>query len=221
MSILINASVTLLLTSSISSHAYAASDDGSTVGLSSPQFVDSAKSAIPGIKEVTCGAFTVEVPANWTSFGTEEFTALRQQYLIQSEEIYRQFSGTKDSSKVVDVGAFHISGDSGSFIIVSFTVPPHSDLVNLLKSQVDDKVAWGIQEGYIRKYLGLVPVNDEHFSGFYIKLIGSNGRLEISGGLEHRKLKNTVIQLTLLCPGSWDEAKASKTLSDVFKSVKL
>ena len=170
---------------------------------------------------IIVGAFTVKVPTDWTSFNASEATDLRRQYMAQSKEIYRQFSGSDDPSKSVDVAAFHISNDPGSFVIVSFTVPPQSNLITLLKSQVEDKMAWGVREGYIRKYLGLVPIDDEQFSGFYTKAIGNSGGLEVSGGVEHKKLKNTIIQLTLLCPKAWDEVKAENTLSSILKSVML
>lgn len=172
-------------------------------------------------RNVTVGSFTVKVPTDWKDFNASEAADLRRQYMEQSEEIYRQFSGSYDSSKSVDVVAFHISNDAGSFVIVSFTVPPHSDLITLLKSQIEDKMAWGVREGYIRKYLGIVPIDDEKFSGFYTKAIGTSGGIEVSGGLEHKKLKNTIIQLTLLCPKAWNEVKSTNTLSSVLKSVML
>ena len=67
----------------------------------------------------------------------------------------------------------------------------------------------------------LVPVDEKHLSGFYIKCIGSNGEVQRSGALEHKKLKNTLVQLTLLCPQAWDELKATTALASVLDSVKL
>jgi hypothetical protein len=172
-------------------------------------------------RSVTVGSFAVKVPAEWNSFSADEAAALRQEFTAQSEEIYRQFSGADDPTKTVDVAAFHIAGGAGSFVVVSFTVPKTSDLIPLLKSQVADKMAWGVREGYIREYLGLVTVDDENFSGFYTKVVGTGGGLELSGGLEHKKLASTIIQLTLLCPQDWDEAKATTTLSSILDSVVL
>lgn len=173
------------------------------------------------VRDIVVGAFTVKVPSNWATFNTNEAAELRRQYLVQSEEIYRQFSGSNDPSKTVDVVAFYILKGAGTFIVVSFTVPPQSDLIALLKSQVDEKAAWGVREGYIRKYLGFVPVEDEHLVGFYTKAIGNSGRIEITGGLEHKNLKNTIIQLTLLCPKAWGEAKATNTLTLILESVEI
>lgn len=191
--------------------------------LASSLFAQGDKSNTPpDARNVTVGAFTVKVPTEWKSFSASEAAELHRQYMAQSKEIYRQFSGSSgDPSKSVDVVAFHIANDAGTFAIVSFTVPPQSDLISLLKGQVEDKMAWGVREGYIRKYLGIVPVDDEQFSGFYTKAIGNSGGLEISGGLEHKKVKNTIIQLTLLCPKAWDEVKATNTLSSILKSVVL
>lgn len=58
-------------------------------------------------------------------------------------------------------------------------------------------------------------------SGFYIKNIGRSGNVEVAGGLEHKKLKNTLIQLTLICPKTWDIEKAVKTLKPLLKSADL
>jgi len=173
------------------------------------------------LKGAPVGDFMVKVPKKWTNFGAKESADLRRQYMVQSEEIYRQFSGSDDSSKTVDISAFHISGNAGSFVLVSFTVPPQSKLVDLLKSQVADKMAWGVREGYIREYLGLVPVDNERLSGFYTKAIGNSGAVEVSGALEHENLKNTIIQLTLISPKNWDEGRATKALSTILESVKL
>lgn len=189
----------------------------------SPIFAQGNKSNTPAdARNVKVGAFMVQVPTDWKDFNASVMADLRLQYMDQSKEIYRQFSGSADDpSKLVDVVAFHISNDAGTFAIVSITVPPQSDLITLLKSQVKDKMAWGVREGYIRKYLGVVPVDDERFSGFYTKAIGKSGGVEVTGGLEHKKLKNTIIQLMLFCPKAWDEVKAINTLSSVIKSVTL
>lgn len=187
----------------------------------SEAFAQGGKTNTPAnAQNVTVGAFTAKIPPDWKAFSANEAAQLLRQYMAQSQEIYRQFSGADDKTKTVDVVAFHMNG-TGSFVLVSFTVPPTSNLISLLKSQVKDKMAWGLREGYIRKYLGLVSVNDEHFSGFYTKAIGKSGGVEISGGLEHKSLRNTIIQLTLLSPGAWDEAKATSTLSSIIDSVAL
>ena len=175
-----------------------------------------------GTQDVTVGAFTVKVPSAWRSFSTSESEQLQRQVVAQSKEIYRQYYGvTTDPASSVNIAAFHIAGAAGSFAIVSFKIPPQSDLINVLKNQAEEKAKWGVQQGYIHKYLGLMPLDDEQFSGFYVKTIGRNGEVQVSGGLEHKKLKNTLVQLTLLCPKAWDEVKATSTLSSVLKTVML
>jgi hypothetical protein len=188
----------------------------------SPLFAQAGKANThPDARDVTVGAFTIKVPSDWRSFSASESDQFRRQFIAQSEEIYRQYSGAPDPAKSVDIAAFHIAGNAGTFVIVSFTIPPQSDLVNLLKNQAEEKAKWGIQQGYIQKYLGLVPLDDTQFSGFYVKFIGKSGEVQISGGLEHKKLKDTLVQLTLLCPKTWDELKATNTLTSVLESVKL
>jgi len=172
-------------------------------------------------RNVTVGAFTVKLPNDWQSYNANDTAILRSQFIAKSEAIYQQYTGSDDLTKVVDVVAFNMPNDAGSFLFFSFTVPPQLDLINILKSEAAEKGAWGVREGYIRKYLGLVPVDDERFSGFYIKVINKNGSLGISGGLEHKKLKNTLIQLSMSCSTAWDEAKAINTFLSVLKSMKL
>jgi hypothetical protein len=183
---------------------------------------DKIKNSTPiDAQDVTVGAFTVKVPSDWRSFRESESDKLRGQFMAQSEELYRQYSGAPLPAKSFDIAAFHIGGDAGMFAIVSFAIPPQSDLVNLLKNQSEQKAKWGIQQGYIQKYLGLVPLNNKQFSGFYVKAIGKRGEVQITGGLEHKNLKSTLVQLTLFCPKAWDELKATNTLNSVLKSVKL
>jgi len=171
--------------------------------------------------DVTLGAFTLKVPSAWQSFDQSEISNLNSQYQEQSKQIYQQYAATEDGSQSVDLAAYHISKDAGTFVLVSLTVPPQSDLIKLLKSQIGDKMEWGIREGYIKKYLGIVEIENEQFSGFYTKAIGKTGKIEISGGLNHKKLKNTIIQLTLLCPEGWDSTKATNTMDVLLKTVIL
>jgi hypothetical protein len=172
-------------------------------------------------RDISLGKFTLKVPTEWASFDSSEAASLNQQYAEQRQQIYQQYSGSADDAKTVDIAGFHIRNDAGAFIMVSFSVPEQANLISTLKSQIEQKMDWGVQNGYIRKYLGLVPIDDENFSGFYTKAIGKDGGIEVSGGLEHKKLKNTVIQLTLLCPQDWDEGKATNTLATVLKSLVL
>ena len=175
----------------------------------------------PDTRKVNAGSFAITVPAEWKSFSAAEAQALRQQYMAQSKAIYQQFSGADDQTKTVEVAGFHISEGSGSFVFVSFTVPPTSNLIALLKSQIEEKMAWGVREGHIRKYLGVTSVDEAKLSGFYTKTIGKSGAVEVSGGIEHKDLKSTMIQLTLLSPQGWDEAKATATLATILHSVAL
>jgi hypothetical protein len=162
------------------------------------------------------------VPTEWSSFAPSEAEALHSQYVEQSKQIYQQYSGASENPYgSVGVAGFHILNDAGAFLIITFTVPPQSDLINLLKNQIGEKMDFGVRQGYIRRYLGLTSVDDAELSGFYTKAIGSTGDIEVSGGLEDKKLKNTVIQLTLLAPNGWDDAKATKCLSAILKSVVL
>jgi hypothetical protein len=173
------------------------------------------------VQDVTVGAFKIKIPADWKVFNSSESAQMKRQYIAQSAEIYAQYSGASDPARSVDIAAFHISGDAGAFVMVSFTVPPQSNLVTLLKSQAEEKAKWGIQQGYIKKYLGFVSLDDEKFSGFYVKCIGTNGEMQISGGLEHKNLKNTMVQITLLCPKSWDQDMAVHIFSALLNSVGL
>ena len=159
--------------------------------------------------------------SKWKDFSPSEVAIFRRQYIDQSSQIYRQFTGSDNPAKYVYIAVFHLLDGAGSFVIAAFTVPAQSDLVALLKSQARDKADYGIREGYIRKFLGLVPIDTHEFSGFYIKMIGKDGEVVVSGGLEHKRLKNTIIQLSLFCPSAWDEGKATNTLSALIESVKL
>jgi hypothetical protein len=176
---------------------------------------------VAGGQNVTVGAFTVTVPDAWVAFSSSDASRLRRQYIEQSNEIYRRYSGSGDPAKTVDVAAFHIDGADGTFALISFTVPPRADLIPLLQSQAPEKAAWGIKNGYIKKYVGLTPINDNQLSGFYIIAIGNHGEQQVTGGVEHKNLKNTIVQLTLLCPTGWDDQKAVSVLSALLKSVVL
>lgn len=172
-------------------------------------------------QKFTVGAFSGEVPIDWRIFAETESDRLRQEYMAQSSAIYREYSGTLDNVDQVNLAAYHIPDSSGTFVIVTFTIPPQSDLVNLLRNQADEKAKFGIEQGYIKEYLGLVVLDNSQFSGFYVKFIGMNGEIQISAGLEHKALKNTLIQLTLLSPKDWDDGSAEDALTSILESVKL
>lgn len=147
-------------------------------------------------KCITVGLFSVKVPTDWSLFTRSEVASLRRQYLQQSRLIYKRYYGSsEDPAQSVDLAAFHIAGNEGAFVIVSFTVSPQANLIPLLKSQAEDNANWGVRNGYIREYLGLVPIDDENLSGFYMKAVGKSGNVQVSGGLEHKKLKNAIISV--------------------------
>ncbi|MBE0673687.1 MAG: hypothetical protein IH591_03410, partial [Bacteroidales bacterium] len=188
-----------------------------TVSLPDVQHIESVKKN----REITVGPFSFSISDLWKEYAASESAVFRQQYLEQSKQIYEHFTGSDDPSKSVDVAGFHISGDKGDFIIVSFSVPPQSNLIQMLKNQVDDKMNFGIQQGYIQKYIGLVSVDEEPFSGFYTKIIGEDGNIEVSAGLEHKDMRNTILQLTLLSPPAWNEKEASIKLETILSTVSL
>ncbi|WP_395745381.1 hypothetical protein [Prosthecobacter sp.] len=183
---------------------------------------DPPDSAAGEVKTVMLAKFALKVPSAWPAFSSADTIALRSQFLVQSKQIYQQYSGSADDpAKSVDVAAFHLEPDDGVLIAVALSIPPQADLINTLRREAGQKAEWGVQQGYIRQYLGLVAVDDGELSGFYIKSIGKGGGVEVSGGLEHKKLKNTLIQLTLIAPKSWDMEKAVSTLKPLLKSIRL
>ena len=160
-----------------------------------PSSLFSQDSRLTYVRNVKIGSFMIQVPVSWKDFSVNDMATFRKHYEIQSKEMFREYHGTdSDSSTMVGVAAFHISNNTGWFFIVSINIPPVSNLIALLKSQVKDKMEWGIREGHISRYLDLDSVENEQFSGFIIKTIGKNGAVEVSANLEHKKLKNTLIQ---------------------------
>ncbi len=170
---------------------------------------------------VTVGIFTVNVPIAWRIFTATESDVFQRQFMSQSDEVIRQYSGAKNPVKSVDIAAFHITGDEGVFVIASLDIPPQSNIVNLLKSQAKDKMQWGIRQGYIKKDLGVVPLDCEQLSGFYIVALGHNGEVQISGGIQHKEMQDKLLQLTLLCPKRWDAVQATDTLTSILKTIVL
>jgi hypothetical protein len=167
------------------------------------------------------GSFRVTIPKTWVPFAPSEIEPLRRQYMRQSEDIYRQYSGAKDPTETLDLIAYHIDGNSGTFVMVVFDVPPQADLLSELKGEAPEKASWGIKNGYIRKYLGLTSIDGDSFSGFYIIAVGNHGELQISGGLQPKRAKNTILQLTLLSPVGWDQTTVANLLGAILGSVTL
>ncbi len=171
------------------------------------------------VQTASVGSFSIQVPKHWTPFAAGEAAALRREYLEQSKQIYQAYASGDDPSRAVDIAAFHIQGDDGSLVVISFSLQPQANLIQTLKEQVGDKMKHGILQGFIREYLGLVSVDEAPLSGFYTKAIGKKGNFEASGGLEHRDLKNTMVQLTLLAPQGWGEKETLNELNAIVKSV--
>jgi hypothetical protein len=167
------------------------------------------------------GAFSLRVPPEWTRFNAPELAALRSRFEEESAGIYRKFANAPDPTKAVDVRAFRLPNDEGSFVTVSYALPDRTDVIESLKGEAKEKMAFGIREGYIRKFIGLEPFDGPPFSGFYVVAIGNDGAVQISGGLQHRQYNDSLLQLTLLCPRSWDDARAVSTMSGLLRTVQL
>jgi hypothetical protein len=168
------------------------------------------------------GSYSFNIPGNWKRFRAEELVQFRREYVAQSDEIYKQYSGNADNAgKSVEVDAFSIDDSTSACVLAVLSIPPQSNLITTLKSQVKEKAEWGVREGYIQKYLGLVSIDDSDKSGFCIKCIGKDGNLVITAGLSYTKRSNELVQMTLTCPGSWDEAMGLKTINALITSVSL
>lgn len=167
------------------------------------------------------GDFSISVPKDWTSFKAQEAANFEQQYQQQSRDIYQHFAGKDDPTKSVRVTAFHTPGKNGIFVIVVMSLPAQANLIPMLKEQIQPKMQYGIQQGIISKYIGIVPVRKDQLTGFYTKAIGRNGNIQVSGGLEHSRKKSTIVQLTLLAPDGWSEDTAVSALDKILASMKL
>jgi hypothetical protein len=180
-----------------------------------------APSPAKASESISVGDFSITVPPDWKKFTAQEAATFEREYQQQSREIYQQFAGSDDPTKSVRGAAYHTPGKNGSFVIVAMSLPPQANLMPMLKEQIEPKMQYGIQQGFIKKYLGMVSVDRAPLTGFYTKAIGRSGNVEVSGGLEHSMKKNTIVQLTLLAPDEWKEAAAVAALEKVLASVKL
>lgn len=190
-------------------------------GNSQIQLVASTTKTSLGAKPITVGDFTFQIPIDWKRFNADESAILRNQFVKQSKEIYRDYYDAEDPTDTVKVMGFYISGKAGNFVLNTMIVPPHSDSMKDLQSQIEDKMKWGIKEGFIRKYLGESAFNFEHVSGFYVKSIDPKGNLLVGGFLKHKEKDRPLFQLTLSCLKTWDEKRATNILIDILKSFDL
>lgn len=172
-------------------------------------------------EHVNVGSFLIYVPIEWKIFSDQDVATFERQYRLQSSDIYQHFAGRDDPSKSVHVAAYHTPGKNGSFVIVSMSLPAQADLIPMLIQQIEQKMQYGIQQGFIKKYLGMASIDRPPLSGFYTKAIGMRGNVEVSGGLEHSNKRNTIIQLTLLAPNDWNEETAVSVMEKVLASVIL
>lgn len=170
---------------------------------------------------VKSGHYIFELPMKWQKFKNNDLVNLQQQVEGQSKEIYKQYSGTVDSTRTVELIAFHIKKWEGSFVAVIMSMPPQPDLISILKQQAAEKMKWGIREGYIRSSSEVKPLNVNDFTGFYIIAVNKNGVFNVSGGAMHVEHPNEIIQLTLICPKEWNEASATDIFERIFKTIRL
>jgi hypothetical protein len=182
---------------------------------------EKASDSVKTTKTVNVGSFSVNVPTDWKKFTAQESIIFERQYRQQSREIYKHFSGGDDPSSSVHVKAYHTPGNNGSFVIVSMSLPAQAELMPMLKKQIEPKMKYGIQQGFIKKYLGMVSIDRAPLTGFYTMVIGKSGNVEVLGGIEHSSKKNTIVQLTLLAPNEWKEDIAVAALEKLLVSVQL
>lgn len=193
-----------------------------TAGINlSAQAQKAVSASATGSASVTVGDFSITIPAEWKKFTTREAAIFARQYQQQSREIYKNFAGTDDPTKLVRVAAYHTPGKNGSFVIVVMSLPPQANLMPTLREQIEPKMRYGIQQGFIKKYIGMVAVDRAPLSGFYTKAIGRSGNIQVAGGVEHSMKKHTIVQLTLLAPVEWAEDAAVAALEKVLASLKL
>lgn len=172
-----------------------------------------------GYKEVQVGVFQISIPIDWKNFNETEIKIFEEQYSIQSEEIYRQYSGSPDPTNSIDVVGYHIESSSSSLIVTSFYVPDESDIIKTLLSEVEDKMEWGLDQGYIKKYLGTETITNKFFNGFYTRVIDPDGAIILSGGGTCDNNEDIIIQVTLISPTSWDISESEKIFNKIISSI--
>ncbi|MGE0283903.1 MAG: hypothetical protein AB7P20_25260 [Rhizobiaceae bacterium] len=180
---------------------------------------DAAESAPEATRNTTIGIFTLGIPSGWIQFKENELTAFRRDYEAQSEAIYRQYSKSTNSNRLIDLKAFHLPSNSGIFVVVSSTIPSHLNLIGQLRSEAEQKGAWGIRQGYIKNYLGTDSIRNNDDEGFYVKSILNDGRSMISVGMQRKSLKNQLIQATILCQKSWSVQECSDAMINIINSI--
>ena len=104
------------------------------------------------IRSAVVADFSISVPNDWTNFTTQEAATFEKQYQLQSREVYQHFAGKDDSTKSVKVAAYHTPGKNGAFVIVAMSLPAQANLMPMLQEQVQPKMQYGIQQGFIRRY---------------------------------------------------------------------
>ncbi len=139
---------------------------------------DKSTDSVKTTESVNVGSFSVDVPTDWKKFTAQESAIFERQYRQQSRDIYEHFAGGDDPSKSVHVAAYHTPGNNGSFVIVSMSLPAQADLMPMLKEQIEPKMKYGIQQGFIKKYLGIIK--KEHNT---LVTISKRGKYQIDTGL--------------------------------------
>jgi hypothetical protein len=165
------------------------------------------------------GGYQLKVPDGWTRLGQAEELNFQIQFRAQQIELASKYSADRSPSPPVDVAAFRFDNDKGHFVAASFRVHPDPSLIGQLRSEVKAKMDFGVEHGYISRYLGAVTIDNANFSGFYTRAIGKAGDVQLSGGIVNKGLKDNLIQLTLLCPRDWNAKKATDTLSAILNSI--
>jgi hypothetical protein len=171
-----------------------------------------------GTRTVPIAMFALAVPGEWQPFAGNELATFRREYETQSKAIYQQYAKSTDPTGSVDLAAFHITANGGVFVAVSFTTPPQSNLIAQLKNEADQKGAWGVRQGYIKTYVGTETIQTSDYSGFYTTAIGNDGSTQISAGIEHKAIKNRIVQITMLCPKAWDSKRCIDGSKEIIKS---
>lgn len=98
--------------------------------------------------------FSFDLPSTWKQMEKDNLMAFRQQYEMQSAELYQQYnSGLKDyDTGVPFLVAFRSHGSEATLVVVRMKIPPQTE--NYLKQSVDrakDIINWGIQTGRVRQ----------------------------------------------------------------------
>jgi hypothetical protein len=167
--------------------------------------------------------FSFEVPTAWHQVKGRALAAFRQQYSVQSAELYRQYHASldDDDTGVPFLAVFKSIGEGTTLVVLRMRIPPQATgYWQTTVGRTQEVITWGIRSGRVRRAISNRMIRIRRMQAHNADLEMSDGKRLIGYSFYSSQHPYQVIQVVALLDSA-AYASAKSKLDHVIRTLEI